>query len=156
MRAGTRSKALVGAWLDFHPPAQREVAQALRAAVREVEPELGEAIRWGQLVFLWGGSPLLAIAPHRGHVNLQVFNGHQLSAGLLPPDPSGRPGPRSLRCRLHQPVDAPHVRDIVRASVARARETGLGRPGAPAEGQATLDTGPAADPGAAAASDDIA
>ncbi|MBI5271914.1 MAG: DUF1801 domain-containing protein [Burkholderiales bacterium] len=129
MRAGTRSKALVGAWLDFQPPAQREVAQALRAAVREVEPELGEAIRWGQLVFLWGGSPLLAIAPHRGHVNLQVFNGHQLSDALLPPDPSGRPGgPRSLRCRLHQPVDTPRVRDVVRASAARARETGLGRP----------------------------
>jgi hypothetical protein len=39
MRTGPRSKALISAWLDFQPAAQREVAVSLRSAVREAEPE---------------------------------------------------------------------------------------------------------------------
>lgn len=119
MRTGPRSKALVSAWLDFQPPAQRDVAVALRSAVREAEPGLDEIVRWGQLVFVWGGSPLMAIAPHRGHVNLQVFNGHLLPPDVAPLEGGGR-GTRSYRCRLHQPVDVVQVQMLVAASVARA------------------------------------
>jgi hypothetical protein len=119
MRTGPRSKALVAAWLDFQPPAQREVAQALRAAVREAAPDLAEIIRWGQLVFTWGGSPLLAIAPHRGHVSLQLFNGHLLPEGLAPLEGSGR-GTRSFKCGLNQPLDVVQVQMLVAACVARA------------------------------------
>lgn len=127
MRNGPRSKALVSAWLDFQPPAQREVAQALRSAVREAAPELGEAVRWGQLVFLFEGTPLLAIAPHRAHVNLQVFNGHLLPPELVPLEGGGR-GARSFKCRLHQPVDTVPVQMLVAASVARAeRDAGVRR-----------------------------
>lgn len=121
MRAGPRSKALVSAWLDFQPPAQREVARALRAAVRDAAPDLVEVVRWGQLICLHAGQPLLAIAPHRNHVNLQVFNGHLLPEGLAPLEGSGR-GVRSLKCRLHQPVDVVAVQMVVAASVARAPE----------------------------------
>ncbi|HJV68603.1 DUF1801 domain-containing protein [Ideonella sp.] len=128
MRPGPRSKALISAWLDFQPPAQREVAQALRAAVREAEPALDEIIRWGQLVFVWGGAPLLAIAPHRGHVNLQIFNGYLLPPDLGPLEGHGR-GTRSYRCRLQQPVDVVQVQMLVAASVARApSEAGAGLP----------------------------
>ncbi len=128
MRNGPRSKALVSAWLDFQPAAQREVAQALRSAVRDAAPELGEAVRWGQLVFLFDGMPLLAIAPHRAHVSLQVFNGHLLPAGLAPMEGGGR-GARSFKCRLHQPVDAVQVQMLVAASVAQAdRDAGVRRP----------------------------
>lgn len=128
MRNGPRSKALVSAWLDFQPTAQREVAQALRSAVREAAPELGEAVRWGQLVFLFDGTPLLAIAPHRAHVNLQVFNGHLLPANLVPLEGGGR-GARSFKCRLHQPVDAVPVQMLVAASLAQAvRDAELRRP----------------------------
>ncbi len=137
MRTGPRSKALVSAWLDFQPEAQREIAQALRAAVREAEPTLNEIIRWGQLVFVWGGVPLLAIAPHRSHVSLQIFNGHLLPDGLAPLEGSGR-GARSYKCRLSQPVDLVQVQMLVAASVARAPQderAGLPRelPGADAE-----------------------
>ena len=128
MRPGTRSKALISAWMDFLPPAQREVAHALRTLVREAEPELAEVVRWGQLVFLWGGSPLLAIAPHKAHVNLQVHNAELLPPHLLPDDPPARQrGPRALRCMLRQPVDSQRVRLIVTTSVQRAREFGVGR-----------------------------
>jgi len=137
MRTGPRSKALVSAWLDFQPEAQREVAQTLRAAVREAEPTLNEIIRWGQLVFVWAGAPLLAIAPHRSHVSLQIFNGHLLPDGLAPLEGSGR-GARSYKCRLSQPVDVVQVQMLVAASVARAPQdghAGLPRelPGADAE-----------------------
>jgi hypothetical protein len=128
MRVGTRSKALVSAWLDFQPPAHREVARALRAAVRDAEPGLEEIIRWGQLVFVWEGSPLLAIAPHRAHVNLQVFNGFLLPPDLAPLEGLGR-GTRSYRCRLNQPIDVVQVQMLVAASVARAsREPLAGLP----------------------------
>jgi len=127
MRTGPRSKALVSAWLDFQPPAQREVAQVLRGAVREAEPELNEIIRWGQLVFVWAGAPLLAIAPHRGHVNLQIFNGYLLPPELALLEGHGR-GTRSYKCRLNQPVDVVQVQMLVAASVARApSEAGLPR-----------------------------
>lgn len=119
MRSGPRSKALVSAWLDFQPPPQRELAQALRAAVREAAPDLAEVVRWGQLVFVCNGAPLLAVAPHRGHVSLQLFNGHLLPEGLAPLEGSGR-GVRSLKCRLHQPVDVVLVQMLVAACVARA------------------------------------
>lgn len=144
MRNGPRSKALVSAWLDFQPAAQREVAQALRGAVREAAPALGEAVRWGQLVFLFDGAPLLAIAPHRAHVNLQVFNGHLLPAGLVPLEGGGR-GARSFKCRLHQPVDAVQVQMLVAASVAQAeRDAGVRRP---RDDDEDADTPPADDPG---------
>jgi len=137
MRTGPRSKALVSAWLDFQPEAQREIAQVLRAAVREAEPALTEIIRWGQLVFVWAGAPLLAIAPHRSHVSLQIFNGHLLPDGLAAMEGSGR-GARSYKCRLSQPVDVVQVQMLVAASVARAppdERAGLPReqPGADAE-----------------------
>jgi len=140
MRTGPRSKALVAAWLDFLPPAQREVAQALRSAVREAAPDLLEIIRWGQLVFTWSGSPLLAIAPHRGHVNLQLFNGHLLPEGLAPLEGSGR-GTRSFKCRLNQPVDVVQVQMLVAACVARVpQEVAPGVPiGLPADTDADDD-----------------
>lgn len=120
MRSGSRSKALVSAWLDFQPAPQREVAQALRAAVREAAPALAEIVRWGQLVFLCNGTPLLAIAPHRAHVNLQVFNGHLLPPGLARLEGGDGRNVRSFKCRLHQPVDVVVVQMLVAASVARA------------------------------------
>lgn len=133
MRTGPRSKALIAAWLDFQPAGQREVAQALRAAVREAEPGLDEIVRWGQLVFVWAGAPLMAIAPHRSHVNLQIFNGHALPDGLALLEGNGR-GARSFKCRLNQPVDVVQVQMLVAASVARAPEPeprGEGRDGRP-------------------------
>ena len=140
MRTGPRSKALISAWLDFLPPAQREVAQALRSAVREAAPDLAEIIRWGQLVFTWGGAPLLAIAPHRGHVNLQLFNGHLLPEGLAALEGSGR-GTRSFKCRLNQTVDVVPVQMLVAASVARAMRDAPAVPaGLPADDDDSADS----------------
>jgi hypothetical protein len=127
MRSASSSRALVAAWFDFQTPAQRELSEALAAAVREAEPELVEGVKWGKLIFLFEGRMLLAISPHKTHVHLQVFNGSQLRGGFAPLDGTG-PGARNLRCRLHQPLDAVEVEMVVAASVEHARREGLSAP----------------------------
>lgn len=127
MRSNGRSKALVSAWLDFQPPAVRAVAERLQQAVRASEPELAEAIKWGNLVYLLDGAAVLAIAPHKAHVNLQIFHGSELPPGLGPLEGAGR-GPRSLRCRLNQPIDPVQVEMLVAAAVAMARRLAEQRP----------------------------
>ena len=99
MRSNARSKALVSAWFDFQPEAVRSVALLLQ----------------------------LAIAPHKAHVNLQLFHGSELPPGLGPLEGAGR-GSRSLRCRLNQTVDPVQVEMLVAACVALARRMAGERP----------------------------
>lgn len=127
MRANGRSKALVAAWFDFQPEPVRAVAERLQQAVRGAEPELTETIKWGNLVFQLDGVAVLAIAPHKAHVNLQIFHGSELPPGLGALDGAGR-GSRSLRCKLNQPVDPVRVDMLVAASVALARRMADQRP----------------------------
>jgi len=127
MRQAVRSKALVSAWFDFQPLAVKGVAEQLQQAVRAAAPELAESVKWGNLVYLLDGLVVLAIAPFKAHVNLQVFNGAQLPPGSLPLEGTGR-GPRHLRCKLNQPVDLVQVEMLVSASVALAQRQALERP----------------------------
>lgn len=127
MRSNGRSKALVSAWFDFQPEPVRAVAERLQQAVRATEPELAETIKWGNLVYLLDGAAVLAIAPHKAHVNLQIFHGSELPPGLGPLEGAGR-GPRHLRCRLNQPVDPVQVEMLVAAAVAMARRLAEQRP----------------------------
>jgi hypothetical protein len=65
MRA-QRSKALVRAWLDFLPPAQRPLAERVRELALGAEPALEESIKWGNLVLaLDGGRPCWRWPPTR-------------------------------------------------------------------------------------------
>ena len=127
MRSNGRSKALVSAWFDFQPEPVRAVAERLQQAVRAAEPELAETIKWGNLVYMLDGAAVLAIAPHKSHVNLQVFHGSELPPGLGPLEGAGR-GPRSLRCRLNQPVDPVQVEMLAAAAVTMARRLAEQRP----------------------------
>lgn len=127
MRSNGRSKALVSAWFDFQPEPVRAVAERLHQAVRAAEPELAETIKWGNLVYMLDGAAVLAIAPHKGHVNLQIFHGSELPAGVGPLEGAGR-GSRSLRCRLNQPVDPVQVEMLVAAAMAVARRLAEQRP----------------------------
>lgn len=120
MRSASNSRALVAAWFDFQTPAQRELSEALAAAVREAEPELVEGVKWGKLIFLFESRMLLAIAPHKTHVHLQVFNGSQIRGRFAPLEGQGA-GARNLRCRLNHPLDRVEVEMVVAASVEQAR-----------------------------------
>lgn len=127
LRINARPKALVAAWFDFLTPSQRQVAELLQSAIRSAVPDITESVKWGNLVFGVDDMLVLAIVPHKAHVNLQVFNGSQLPADLAPLDGVGR-GSRSLRCRLNQPIDGIQVQMLVSASVALARRNAPERP----------------------------
>lgn len=122
MRSAARPKALVSAWFDFLTPGQRGVSEVLQAAVHQAAPDVSVSVKWGNLVFGVDDTLVMAIVPHKGHVNLQFFNGSALPSELGPLDGAGR-GSRSLRCRLNQPIDAVQVQMLVSASVALARST---------------------------------
>ncbi len=63
-------------------PALRPAAEAMRAAVLRAAPRLTEEVKWGYLCFS-GRKPVLALAPHKMHINLQF------SEGMIV-DPDGR------------------------------------------------------------------
>ena len=127
MRSAIRPKALISAWFDFQPPAARALAEQLQQAVRAAAPDLTETVKWGNLVFQLDGAAVLAIAPHKAHVNLQVFNGALLPSTLGALEGVGR-GSRSLRCKLNQTFDHVQVEMLVSASVALSRQQALDGP----------------------------
>ncbi len=58
-------------------PGQRAIARALRAAVRQVGPQLREEIKWGVPCYI-GKKLVCAIAPQSDHTNLQFYFGTAL------------------------------------------------------------------------------
>lgn len=127
MRSASRPKALVAAWFDFLTPVQRQTCEVLQATIRTTVPDVGEAVKWGNLVFSVNEVVFAAIVPHKAHVNLQIFNGSQLPPGTPVLDGVGR-GSRTLRCRCTQPVDTVTVEMVISASAMLARRQALERP----------------------------
>ncbi|MFN3297471.1 DUF1801 domain-containing protein [Caldimonas sp.] len=116
MRGTVRPNALVAVYFDTLSPEQRETAQALQRAVLEAAPELSQSVKWGNLVFMAERHNLLAIVAHKGHVNLQFFNGAALAAQFPQLEGTGK-SLRHLKCRHRQPVDTALVHALVRAAV---------------------------------------
>ena len=128
MRSMLHSAALIDAWLDTLRADQRETAEALRACVVAAEPGLAPSVKWGNLMFTLGGRHTIAIAIHKEHAHLQVFNGVALTADFPGLEGAGK-GMRHLRVRYRQPIDGEVVSALVRASVERmAPVTGAGAP----------------------------
>jgi hypothetical protein len=92
----------------------------MQSMVLAAEPTLLQTVKWGNLVFMLGGSNLVAIVPHKSHLNLQLFNGAALAPQWRQLEGGGK-GMRHLRCRVGQPVDGELVRALVRASVEEAQ-----------------------------------
>jgi hypothetical protein len=111
-----RPAALAQAWLDTLRPEQQQAALALNAAVLAAEPGLTRAVKWGNLVYLHNGVHAVAVAVHRDHVNLQVFNGAMLAPDFPALEGAGK-GVRHLKFRCSQSLDAALVQAVVRASV---------------------------------------
>lgn len=83
-RISPRKGQSVDEYIAGLEPGQAEIATALRKLVREAEPELSEAIKWGQPVFEAGG-PVCYIKPFKSHVNFGFWRGAELEdpEGLL-------------------------------------------------------------------------
>jgi len=120
MRKAQQTRSLVAAWFDFLPPDDLATAQAIHKAIRGVEPDLTEAIRQGNLLLSLHGEPLLGIAPGHHHVQLLIFNGHELEPVLGPLDGVAK-RQRQVRFPSGRPVDAAQVEMIARVSVEQAR-----------------------------------
>ena len=110
---------LVESWFDLQPPAPQATARALHALVQSVAPQLDMAVRSGCLVYLVGREHVLAIAPHRTHMCLQVFDGAGL-AERFPQLEGHAKGMRQLRVRHGHPFDGDIARAVVRAAVDQA------------------------------------
>lgn len=111
-----QSAALIDAWFDTLQPEQRDLARAVRECLAAAEPSLGQSIKWGNLMFTWGGRHALAIVIHKDHANLQVFNGVAL-AGRFPMLEGTGKGMRHLRLRYRQPLDTGLVEALAHACV---------------------------------------
>jgi hypothetical protein len=109
----------VDAVIAVIPEPQRAVVVALRALLREAAPGLEESVKWGKPVYGWGTMNMLSIIAHKGHVNLQVFNGAHLDDpdGLL--EGTGK-GLRHVKCRTVEDVMQPGVRRLVEQSLRAA------------------------------------
>ncbi len=73
----------VDSWMSRLEPDQRPIAEALRNLVVEAEPDLSEAIKWGNPTYEKQGR-VCYLAATKSYVSLGFFNG----AGLT--DPQGR------------------------------------------------------------------
>ncbi|MFM2119946.1 MAG: hypothetical protein RL722_1414 [Pseudomonadota bacterium] len=116
MRQLVRPAALVAAYFDTLSEPQAACARSLQQAVLSEAPELEQAVKWGNLTFTLAGRNLLALALHKSHAHLQVFNGAQLAERFPMLEGVGK-GQRHLKLRYGQPVDAELVAVLVRASV---------------------------------------
>ena len=59
-----------------------DLAAALRICVRERAPHLSEALAWGFPCYA-GNERVFSIIAHKGHVNLQLWNGARLAPAHL-------------------------------------------------------------------------
>jgi hypothetical protein len=117
MRSPLHSAALIETWFDTLAPTQEAVARELQRLVLEAAPQLAQAIKWGNLLFVHERAHALAIVAHKDHCNLQVFGGGRLAAQFPALEGSGK-DMRHLKVRHGQPVDAALVRAVVGAWMA--------------------------------------
>lgn len=118
---------LVESWFELQGPAPQATARALHAEVLAVAPELDMAVRSGSLVYIAERVHVMALAPHRLHMHLQIFDGAPLVA-RFPMLEGNAKGLRQLRLRHGQAFDAELVRELVRDALALAAARAGGDP----------------------------
>jgi hypothetical protein len=107
MRGPKRLPALVDAWFDLLPGNQRETALQLHNAIIQEAPNADLLVRSGNLFYGVGHEQVLAIAPHRTHVHLQVLTFAKPSPAFPELVPSGKG--LMWRFKLGDAVDAAAV-----------------------------------------------
>lgn len=123
MRHLVRPGALVAAFFDTLSESQQACARSLQQAVLAAVPDIEQAVKWGNLTFMYGGRNVLALALHKTHAHLQVFNGAQLAMQFPELEGVGK-GQRHLKLRYGHPVDAELVGDLVQASIRLPQDFG--------------------------------
>jgi hypothetical protein len=71
------------AYLKDQSPKNQAIIRALRKFVKEVEPGLAEAVKWGNGCWVGSSGPVAYVYSDKGHVQFGFFNGASLK------DPNG-------------------------------------------------------------------
>jgi hypothetical protein len=119
MRGPRQHAALIEAWFDLLPPQQQPNARSLHGLVQRCAPDFDGSLRSGCLVYGLRGVHLMALAPFRTHMHLQVFRAGSLVERFPELDGIGR-GLRQLRLRHGQTFDQLLVESLVKAVAAEA------------------------------------
>lgn len=131
MRSVWRPAPIIEAWLELLPATQAQAVRTALAALQRAAPALEPAVKWGNVVLQHKGSPVLALAPARRSLQLQVFHGAAL-ARRFPMLEGAGPGPRALRWRLAEPADDELLGALAQAALALAQaRTGFSPPPPP-------------------------
>jgi hypothetical protein len=130
MRSVWRPGPVISAWLELLPVAQAQALQHALQVLRRAAPLLEPEVKWGNLVLQLRGVPVLALAPARRSLQLQLFHGGALARQFPQLEGTG-PGPRVLRWRLGQASDDTLLAALAQAALAQA-EGRLARGAAPA------------------------
>jgi hypothetical protein len=112
MRHLVRPAALVANFFDSLPPNQVTTAVTLHRVVLAATPDIDQAVRWGNLMFLVRGNHLVTLVLHKGQAHLQFFHGALLAEQFPQLEGVGK-GMRILKFRYAQPVDEALVTRIV-------------------------------------------
>jgi hypothetical protein len=62
---------------------QREIAEKLRAIVKETLPEAVELVKWGQPVYVYKGKNIITLMLYDDHINYGLFMGARLKSRRL-------------------------------------------------------------------------
>lgn len=118
--AGARAHPLVlpepllDTWFELLPARQAATTRAVHAAVMAAVPLLVSSLKWGNLVYLHNGRPLLSLTPHRQATQLQLVQA-AVGARRVPARVLRGPDPRTLRFRHSQPIDHDMLVEALRA-----------------------------------------
>jgi hypothetical protein len=110
MRGMRRLPALVDSWFDLLPEDQRATALALHGAILAGAPQAEMLVRSGNLFYGWAHEQVLALAPHRTHVHLQVLSAAEPSPAFPELVRAGKG--LNWRFRLGEPVDEAGVQRL--------------------------------------------
>ena len=118
-----------------HTPIVREIAARVRKLILESMPGAVEQVDPPDGLIAYGTGPrlgeqVLAIAPHRNHVNLQFADGVDLAdpAGLL--EGTGK-RVRHVKSRTLEDAERPALGELIAQAVARRRTPGKETAGNP-------------------------
>jgi hypothetical protein len=123
MRGPKRLPALVDAWFDLLPGDQRETALQLHNAIVPSAPHADLLVRSGNLFYGVGTEHLMALAPHRTHVHLQVLTFGKPSPAFPELVPAGKG--LMWRFKLGEAVDVAAVARLAAIIFSMARAPGV-------------------------------
>jgi hypothetical protein len=128
MRGQRQLPALIETWFELLPLQQQATARTLHDLVRRAAPAFEPSVRGGCLVYSLRGAHVMALAPFRTHMHVQVFHAGSLVERFPELEGIGR-GLRHLRLRHGQQFDASLVESLVQATAAEAAAQAAWRDG---------------------------